>query len=118
MCARATGDSSYQLEMLAHLKRAHPGLDVVAGTVVTGRQARSLAQAGADALRVGMGSGSICTTQEARALSGSLPDLAAMGGARCSFPGGAAPFGRSCMHRRKEGCGIWPVGRMGTAGSM
>ena len=58
------GDSMYQVQFLAHCKKEHPGLEVIAGNVVTTSQARRLIAAGADALRCGMGSGSICTTQE------------------------------------------------------
>jgi IMP dehydrogenase len=58
------GDSTYQLDMLAHLSRTFPGLEVIAGNVVTAAQARRLIAGGAAGLRVGMGSGSICTTQE------------------------------------------------------
>lgn len=58
------GDSIYQVEMVEHLKSNYPDVDVVAGNVVTPSQANRLIQAGADGLRVGMGIGSICTTQE------------------------------------------------------
>merc|ERR1719359_514566 len=58
------GWSVYQLDLVKRLKIAHPHIDLICGNVVTPRQAKALIEAGADGIRVGMGSGSICTTQE------------------------------------------------------
>lgn len=59
----AQGSTGYEVDQIKAVKAMKPELPVIAGNVVTPRQAEQLVEAGADALRVGMGPGSICSTQ-------------------------------------------------------
>jgi len=59
----AHGHSSGVIEAVKHTKRTFPALELVAGNVGTAEGARALIEAGADAIKVGIGPGSICTTR-------------------------------------------------------
>ena len=56
----AHGHSANILKAVQEIKRAYPNLPVVAGNIATGAAAKALIEAGADAIRVGIGPGSIC----------------------------------------------------------
>lgn len=72
----AHGQSRGVLNALRAVKSEFPDLPVIAGNVATTEGAKELAQAGADAIRVGLGAGSICTT---RIVSGvGVPQLTAI----------------------------------------
>lgn len=72
----AHGHSHNVIEALKATKRECPDIEVVAGSVATADGAQALIEAGADALRVGMGPGSICTT---RVVSGvGVPQITAI----------------------------------------
>lgn len=59
----AHGHSKGVIETCKKIKSTFPNLDVIVGNVATGEAAKALADAGADAIKVGVGPGSICTTR-------------------------------------------------------
>lgn len=72
----AHGHSMYVLDMLRQAKNKYPEIDFVAGNIATAEAASDLVLAGADAVKVGIGPGSICTT---RIIAGvGVPQLSAI----------------------------------------
>jgi IMP dehydrogenase len=72
----AHGHSKGVVEALKKVKKAYPDLQVVVGNIATAEAALALAKAGADAVKVGIGPGSICTT---RVIAGvGVPQLTAV----------------------------------------
>ncbi|WP_134091769.1 IMP dehydrogenase [Olivibacter sp. XZL3] len=59
----AHGHSKGVIDMVKNVKKLHPQLQVIAGNIATAEAAVALADAGADAVKVGIGPGSICTTR-------------------------------------------------------
>ena len=59
----AHGQSKNVIETIKMIKAAYPDLQVIAGNVATAQGTRDLIEAGADAVKVGIGPGSICTTR-------------------------------------------------------
>ncbi len=59
----AHGHSKNIIEAVQRIKAAFPELQIIAGNIATGAAAKALIEAGADAVKVGIGPGSICTTR-------------------------------------------------------
>ncbi|MFN5890483.1 MAG: IMP dehydrogenase [Bacteroidota bacterium] len=59
----AHGHSKGVIDEVRRVKIAYPELQIIAGNIATGSAAKALAEAGADAVKVGVGPGSICTTR-------------------------------------------------------
>jgi IMP dehydrogenase len=73
----AHGHSNGVIERVRWARRKYPGVAIVAGNIVTGDAAKALVDAGADAVKVGIGPGSICTT---RVIAGvGVPQISAVG---------------------------------------
>ena len=72
----AHGDSKRVIDAIKQVKKKFPDIDMVGGNVATASGAKSLIKAGVDAIKVGVGPGSICTT---RVVSGvGVPQLSAV----------------------------------------
>lgn len=72
----AHGHSYYVIEKLKEAKKRFPNVDIVVGNVATGEAAKMLVEAGADAIKVGIGPGSICTTRVVAGVG--VPQLSAV----------------------------------------
>ena len=85
----AHGHSKNVLDRVSRIKKLYPDVQVIGGNIATGAAAKALADAGADAVKVGIGPGSICTT---RIVSGvGVPQITAISNAVEALKGTGIP---------------------------
>jgi IMP dehydrogenase len=86
----AHGHSKGVIDALKSVKQKFPDLDVIVGNIATAEAAKALVEAGADAIKVGVGPGSICTT---RIIAGvGMPQLSAVYEAAKAIEGSGVPI--------------------------
>ena len=86
----AHGHSKGVVEKLKQVKKAFPQLDVIVGNVATGEAAKYLVDNGADAVKVGIGPGSICTTRVVAGVG--VPQLSAVYDVYSALQGSGVPL--------------------------
>ncbi len=86
----AHGHSKGVLDRVAWVKRNYPDVQVIGGNIATGAAALDLVEAGADAVKVGIGPGSICTTRIVAGVG--VPQITAIDNVRQALEGTDVPL--------------------------
>ncbi|MES2976389.1 MAG: IMP dehydrogenase [Pseudomonadota bacterium] len=86
----AHGHSKGVIERVRWVKQNYPGVDVIGGNIATGAAALALAEAGADAVKVGIGPGSICTTRIVAGVG--VPQIMAIDNVATALKGSGVPL--------------------------
>lgn len=86
----AHGHSHGVIERVRWVKKNYPQVDVIGGNIATGAAALALAEAGADAVKVGIGPGSICTTRIVAGVG--VPQITAIDNVASALKGSGVPL--------------------------
>ncbi|NBQ91377.1 MAG: IMP dehydrogenase, partial [Betaproteobacteria bacterium] len=86
----AHGHSAGVIERVRWVKTNFPGVDVIGGNIATGAAALALVEAGADAVKVGIGPGSICTTRIVAGVG--VPQITAIDNVATALKGSGVPL--------------------------
>jgi IMP dehydrogenase len=86
----AHGHSQGVLDRVTWIKQNFPNVDVIGGNIATGEAAKALVEAGADAVKVGIGPGSICTTRIVAGVG--VPQVSAIANVSSALMGSGIPL--------------------------
>src|SRR5690606_34676217 len=86
----AHGHSRGVIERVRAIRREYPNVDIIAGNIATAEAARALVEAGADAVKVGIGPGSICTTRVVAGVG--VPQITAIADVAAALAGTDIPL--------------------------